>query len=287
MKTRNNELLDVSKSKQTSNLITKETTMRLAHYTLLGIVLLGGLDVDRAEALTYVLTEQGRRNLEAEYRTLTAQRQQTQKDIRNLCTVLSSNRQMFVYSLYGTNRWEYFTTNQVAVRMRQLCGTDAAYRAYWNMLLKQHLAYGQYVRNQLLPQLQQRLGQIDQRLQYVTHVLANSTGGGNGGGLSNVSVKTSPVHIRLWDHGTQDGDIVQLFVNGTYYRQIQLAKGGTTVSLPLAYGQHRLEVLAMNEGSDGPNTASIAITGVVRGKPEQSWSLKTGQRAGMWINVGT
>jgi len=264
-----------------------EQAIRLACRSLLSIVLLGSVAVNRAQALSYVLTPEGRQQYEAEYRTLTTQRQQVQNNIRDLCGVLSSSNQMFVYSLHGSNRWEYWSTNQVAARLRQLSPTDAGYRAYWQMILQQHLTYGNQVRNQLLPQLQQQLAGIDSRLQSVSYILANSVvQGEDSGGLTNVSVNTSPVHIKLWDHGSQDGDVVQLFVNGIFQRQISLTTDGTTISLPLAYGRHRLEVLAMNEGDDGPNTASIKITGVVKGEPEQQWRLNTGKRASMWINVG-
>ena len=103
--------------------------------------------------------------------------------------------------------------------------------------------------------------------------------------LTNVTVNRSPVTLRLWDHGKQDGDIVQVFVDGRFYKQIRLTKGGITLSLPLTYGQHRFEVRAMNEGTDKPNTASMSIGGVTQGQARQSWSLKTGQTAGMTINV--
>jgi len=44
-------------------------------------------------------------------------------------------------------------------------------------------------------------------------------------------------------------------------------------------------VRALNEGTDKPNTASISVTGVVKGQPRQSWRLKTGQTTGMMITV--
>ncbi len=39
----------------------------------------------------------------------------------------------------------------------------------------------------------------------------------------------------MWDHGSEDGDIVQIFVNGKFYRQLTLTKRGATVTLPLAF----------------------------------------------------
>jgi hypothetical protein len=254
---------------------------------IISIVLLCGLAAEKASALTYVMTPEARRKLEAEYRTLTEQKRQTESDIKRLCGVLSSSQRVFVYSLYGSKRWECWTTNQVTTRLRQLYGNQATYRAWWKYLAGQHMNYSRYVRNQLLPSLQDRLRKINSRLGEVRSTLANTgTIGGDKTGLSNVTVNTSPIYVKVWDHSKQDGDIVQVFLNGRFLRQVSLVKGGTTITLPLQYGQHRLEVLAMNQGSEGPNTASLSITGVVKGKPRQSWRLKTGQRAGMWITVG-
>lgn len=103
--------------------------------------------------------------------------------------------------------------------------------------------------------------------------------------LTDVSTNRSPVIMKLWDHGTQDGDIVQIYINGRYYKTVHLTRAGTTLRLPLRFGKHRFQVKAMNTGRVGPNTASMSINGVTFGKSSQRWSLKTGQVAGMYINV--
>jgi hypothetical protein len=103
--------------------------------------------------------------------------------------------------------------------------------------------------------------------------------------LTNVTVNRHQVIVKMWDHAKQDGDIVDLYLNGKYLRRISLTKGGSSLTLNLATGNHRFEVRALNEGTDKPNTASISITGVVKGNPRQSWSLKTGQVTGMYITV--
>jgi len=107
----------------------------------------------------------------------------------------------------------------------------------------------------------------------------------NNGGLTSVTVSRSPVYVKLWDHGSQDGDVVQIYVNGRLYRTVQLTKGGTTLRLPLPYGRHRFQVKAMNQGRSGPNTASMSISSVSSGRSQQRWSLKTGQVATMDIQV--
>ena len=103
--------------------------------------------------------------------------------------------------------------------------------------------------------------------------------------LTPVTVNRHRVVVKMWDHGKQDGDVVDLYLNRQYLRRIRLTKGGSSVTLNLATGHHRFEVRALNEGTDKPNTASISITGVVKGRPRQSWGLKTGQITGMVITV--
>jgi len=105
-------------------------------------------------------------------------------------------------------------------------------------------------------------------------------------GLTNVSVNRSPVEMKIWDHGSEDGDRVKIYINGKYYRTVTLKKKGTVLRLPLRYGRHTFQVKALNQGRVGPNTASMRITGVVRGRARQKWSLKRGQLAGMTIHVG-
>jgi hypothetical protein len=104
-------------------------------------------------------------------------------------------------------------------------------------------------------------------------------------GLTSVSVQRSPVVIKLWDHGSEDGDVVQVYVDGRLHSTVRLTKAGTTLRLPLPFGHHRFQVRAMNEGSQGPNTASMSISSVTAGRATQDWSLKTGQVATMDIHV--
>ena len=104
-------------------------------------------------------------------------------------------------------------------------------------------------------------------------------------GLKNVTVDRHQVIVRMWDHAKEDGDIVDLYLNGQYLRRMNLTNAGTNVTLNLARGNHRFEVRALNEGTDKPNTASISISGVVQGQPQQSWSMKTGQQTEMVITV--
>ncbi|GAB4142428.1 MAG: hypothetical protein Tsb009_12760 [Planctomycetaceae bacterium] len=106
-------------------------------------------------------------------------------------------------------------------------------------------------------------------------------------GLSDVVVSTNRVTIELWDHGKQDGDEVMLYVNDKPIGRIQLknSKQRTRLSLNLADGVHTLTVKALNQGTSGPNTASISISNVTKGKSSQRWNLKTSQQTSMKIHV--
>jgi hypothetical protein len=255
---------------------------------IIGIVLLFGAAAKEASALTYVtvLTPAERRQLTTEYNTLQAQRRQTQTDLNNMCRVVRNSREMFVYSLNGSNRWEFWTTNQVAARLRQISRTQTAYNQWWKYLAGQHLNYSRYVGSQLIPSLHAKLDRINKRLADISGLLASDENNKKRPNLTNVTVNTSPVHIRIWDHGKQDGDIVQIFLNGRFLRELRLVKNGTTLTLPLKFGNHRLQVVAMNTGDEGPNTASVKVTGVVKGKAQQSWELQKGEQTIMWITVG-
>jgi hypothetical protein len=253
---------------------------------IISIALLCGLAAEKASALSYVLSDATLKRLEGEHNALVQQRHQTQANITNWCNILSNPKKMFVYSLNGTKRWECWTTQQVADRLGRMNYSPAQYYSWWNYLQAQHRNYWQYGSKQVLPSLRTRLKQIDARLAYIARTLSSSTPDDRTV-LSNVTVNTSPIYIDVWDHGTQkDGDAIQIFVNGTLRKTVRLTRNKTRIKLPLAFGNHRLEVRALDQGKVGLNTASMSIIGVVKGKSTQSWNLSTGQRATMWITVG-
>ena len=72
--------------------------------------------------------------------------------------------------------------------------------------------------------------------------------------------------IRLWDNAAEDGDIVSVYLNGRWIiENHSLLKAGTNFSFSTALlnsGANDLVLFALNEGSSGPNTVSIAVNGV-------------------------
>ncbi|MFT6167473.1 MAG: hypothetical protein ACJASF_002172 [Vicingaceae bacterium] len=71
--------------------------------------------------------------------------------------------------------------------------------------------------------------------------------------------------IRLWDNAAEDGDIVSVYLNGRWIiENHSLLKAGTDFTFSTALlnpGANDLAVFALNEGSSGPNTVSIAVNG--------------------------
>lgn len=71
--------------------------------------------------------------------------------------------------------------------------------------------------------------------------------------------------IRLWDNAAEDGDIVSLYLNGQWIiENHSLLKNGADFNFSTSLlnpGANDLVVFALNEGSSGPNTVSIAING--------------------------
>lgn len=71
--------------------------------------------------------------------------------------------------------------------------------------------------------------------------------------------------IRLWDNAAEDGDIVSVYLNGQWIIENHtLTNAGTNFTFSTSLlnpGANDLVVFALNEGSSGPNTVSIAVNG--------------------------
>ncbi len=105
--------------------------------------------------------------------------------------------------------------------------------------------------------------------------------GGNGN-LQNVTVSQKNVTLTFWDHGKEDGDIITLYLNGKVLKEnIKLTKKKKSFPVTLTSGNNLFEVEAKNEGSIPPNTASVRISHVTKGRGTQIYERKSGQRASM------
>jgi len=81
----------------------------------------------------------------------------------------------------------------------------------------------------------------------------------------NIPRNQSVFTIRLWDNAAEDGDIVSVYLNGQWIIENHtLLNAGTDFNFStslLRLGANDLVVFALNEGTSGPNTVSIAING--------------------------
>ena len=104
--------------------------------------------------------------------------------------------------------------------------------------------------------------------------------------LTDVTVDRQDVTITVWDHGMEDGDIINIYLNGNVLKsKLLLTNKKQSFKVKLTGGQNRFEVEAVNEGSSPPNTATVEISNVTKGKPSQVYERKSGQRTSMNLNA--
>lgn len=95
-------------------------------------------------------------------------------------------------------------------------------------------------------------------------------------GLSDVTVSSDSITVSVWDHGTVDGDIIDILLNGKVIpggKNVTLAAKPKDFNLKLNPGKNTIAIYAVNEGTLAPNTASIKISNVVQGKSQQTYSI--------------
>jgi hypothetical protein len=68
-----------------------------------------------------------------------------------------------------------------------------------------------------------------------------------------------PFKMKVYDTGTQDGDVVRIVLNGTFVRQVTLTSAGEEIQLNnVRAGVNRIEFVAVSEGSLPPLTLGIS-----------------------------
>ncbi|MBI4231205.1 MAG: hypothetical protein HY608_10255 [Planctomycetes bacterium] len=109
--------------------------------------------------------------------------------------------------------------------------------------------------------------------------LANAGQGAGGtidpnSGLTDVTVDASTVTIEVWDHEAEDGDIINILLNGSpVVSNLTISHAHQTFQLNLFGGRNTIEIQAVNAGTSPPNTASVAISNVTRGEATQVYQL--------------
>jgi len=108
---------------------------------------------------------------------------------------------------------------------------------------------------------------------------------GASGGLSSVYVSQQSISLSVRSNlGAPDGDQIDLSVNGTkLLDDYVLTDSDNTVGVVLNSGSNVVEIVAKNEGATPPNTGTLTISDVTRGRSVQNWSLSGGATARMTI----
>jgi len=93
------------------------------------------------------------------------------------------------------------------------------------------------------------------------------------------------VKIVCRDHMAVDGDMVQIIVNDkVQVEKISLQGSYTNVYINLEVGFNKIEILALNQGMSGPNTAEFKVYDELGGLISRNiWNLATGFKASMII----
>ncbi|MBU2927190.1 hypothetical protein [Winogradskyella psychrotolerans] len=104
--------------------------------------------------------------------------------------------------------------------------------------------------------------------------------------LGEHNVDTKFVNIVCRDHQYPDGDRVQILLNGSIVKHNLLLTGSyRRVEVNLAEGKNTIDIVALNQGESGPNTAEFVVyddKGSVISSKE--WNLLTGVKATIVFN---
>ncbi len=99
--------------------------------------------------------------------------------------------------------------------------------------------------------------------------------------LGTHNVDTKFVNIVCRDHEYPDGDRVQILINGAIIKNsLLLTSNYRRVEVNLVEGKNTIDIIALNQGESGPNTAEFVVyddKGAVVSSKE--WNLLTGVKA--------
>lgn len=103
--------------------------------------------------------------------------------------------------------------------------------------------------------------------------------------IGNVRSRTNRIRIFCIDTGVEDGDLVSISNNGKILKSsIYLTNAGKSYWFDLKFGQNRIEIKALNQGSIGANTAAFKVfddKGLELA--QKGWHLKTGYKGTLLI----
>ncbi|THB76466.1 MAG: hypothetical protein D3926_17385 [Desulfobacteraceae bacterium] len=103
-------------------------------------------------------------------------------------------------------------------------------------------------------------------------------------GLNDITVSEKKITVTFWDHGQEDGDMIDININGkAVFPGITLTKAPQSRTITLTAGALVFGFTALNEGRISPNTATVRFSAVTQGKAEQKYTLKKNSKANMNI----
>ena len=92
--------------------------------------------------------------------------------------------------------------------------------------------------------------------------------------------------VTIFDDGAQDGDRVRVLLNGEVVENdITVTKQGVSVDLTLRAGPNEVEFVALNEGTDSPNTLRVAFGDNLYGSESYPFDLFTNQSRSFTIGL--
>lgn len=103
--------------------------------------------------------------------------------------------------------------------------------------------------------------------------------------LGDFKSNTEFVHLVYRDHESVDGDLVRVFVNDDVIRnQVFLGASFQSIKINMVKGFNRIDILALNQGESGPNTAEFHLYDDKGNMiTANEWNLTTGVKATMIV----
>ncbi len=104
-------------------------------------------------------------------------------------------------------------------------------------------------------------------------------------GMDDVTVNKKTITVTFWDHGQEDGDMIDIVINGkTVFPGITLTNAHQSRTITLNADIIVVGFRALNVGSISPNTATVTFSDVTAGKETQKYTLSKNQSANMNVN---
>lgn len=101
-------------------------------------------------------------------------------------------------------------------------------------------------------------------------------------GMDDITVNKKKVTVTFWDHGREDGDMIDILINGkVVFPGITLTNAHQSRTITLEADIIVVGFKALNVGSISPNTATVTFSSVTAGKETQVYELKKDQAANM------